>query len=92
MNVNLFIIGTILLIFGYLIGVKQRIDLITFLRNKSIKDQKKVADIMGGSQFILGAALITLGGIGFEYDSVMIVFVLFILLGLSIYVFRKYVV
>lgn len=66
MNANLLILGSILLLFGYLIGVEQRIELLTFLRNKSIKDIKKVADIMGGAQFILGAMLVTLGGFGFK--------------------------
>ncbi|MDN4492970.1 hypothetical protein [Ureibacillus aquaedulcis] len=91
MNVNLLIIGVLLLIVGYLIGVKQRIELLTFLRNKYIKDKKKVAEIMGGSQFILGAILVTLGGIGFKNDPMIIVIVLVILLILSIYVVRKYV-
>lgn len=92
MNVNLLIIGLVLLLFGYLIGVKQRIELLTFVRNKNVKDKKKVADILGGSQIVLGAILVTLGGIGFENDPMLIVFVLTILLILSVYVVRKYVV
>ena len=92
MYINLLIIGVLLLIVGYLIGVKQRIELLTFVRNKYIKDKKKVADIMGGSQILLGALLITLGGSGFENDPMIIVLVLIILLILSVYVIRKYVV
>ncbi|RHW31376.1 hypothetical protein D1B33_17855 [Lysinibacillus yapensis] len=92
MNINLLIIGVILLISGYLIGVKQLIELLTFVRNKSVKDKKKVANIMGGSQIILGAILITLGGIGFKNDPMIIAAVLVILLVLSIYVVRKYIV
>lgn|GEM_PF-4835477 len=91
MNVNLLFLGSILLLFGYLIGVKQRIELLTFLRNKSVKDIKKVADIMGGAQLILGAILVTLGGIGFKNDPMVIVVVLIILLVLSLYVVRKFV-
>ncbi len=81
-----------MLILGYIIGVKQRIELLTFVRNKYVKDKKKVADILGGSQIVLGAILITLGGIGFKNDPMIIVFVLTILLILSVYVVRKYVV
>lgn len=92
LNVNLLIIGVILLLLGYLIGVKQRIELLTFVRNKYITDKKKVADIMGGAQILLGAVFITLGGIGFKNDPMVIVLGLIILLILSIYVFRKYVV
>lgn len=84
MNVNLLFLGSILLLFGYLIGVKQRIELLTFLRNKSVKDIKKVADIMGGAQLILEAILVTIGGIGFKNDPMVIVFVLIILLVLSL--------
>jgi len=91
LNVNLLFLGSILLLFGYLIGVKQRIELLTFLRNKSVKDIKKVADIMGGAQLILGAILVTLGGIGFKNDPMVIVVVLIILLVLSLYVVRKFV-
>ena len=92
LNLNLIFLGVILLIFGYLIGVKGRIELLTFVRNRSVKDKKKVAHILGGSQFLLGALLITLGGIGFKNDPLIILLVLIILLMLSIYVFRKYIV
>lgn len=92
LNLNLIFLGVILLIFGYLIGVKGRIELLTFVRNRSVKDKKKVAQLLGGSQFLLGALLITLGGIGFENDPFIILLVLIILLMLSIYVFRKYIV
>ena len=92
MNLNLITLGVILLLFGYLIGIKGRIELLTFARNRYVKDKKKVKDILGGSQFLLGAFLITLGGIGFENDPFIILLVLIILLILSIYVFRKYIV
>ena len=91
MNLNLLTLGVILLILGYLIGIKGRIELLTFVRNRSVKDKKKVADILGGSQFLLGAFLITLGGIGVENDPFIILFVLIILLILSMYVYRKYI-
>ena len=91
MNLNLLILGVILLILGYLIGIKGRIDLLTFVRNRYVKDKKKVAAILGGAQFLLGAFLITLGGLGFENDPIIILIVLIILLILSMYVFRKYI-
>lgn len=92
MNSNLIILGVLLLIFGYLIGVKGRIELLSFVRNRYIKDKKKVANILGGSQFISGAFLITLGVIGFENDPLIVSLIVVILLILSIYVFRKYIV
>lgn len=91
MNSNLLIIGTILLVFGYLIGVKQKIELITFLRNKHVLNRQKVATIVGGSQFVFGAILITLGAIGFENDPLAVVFVVIILLLISVFVMRNYV-
>ena len=91
MNINLLILGLIFLIFGYLIGINERIELLTFVRNRDVKDKKKVAQILGGSQILVGALFITLGGIGFENDPLMILLVLIFLLVLSIYVFRKYV-
>ena len=91
MNLTLVILGLILLIFGYLIGIKGRIELLTFVRNRYVKDKKKVANILGSSQFLLGAFLITLGGIGFENDPLIILFVVIILLILSMYVIRKYI-
>lgn len=81
-----------LLILGYLIGVKGQIELLTFVRNRHVKDKKKVANILGGSQFLSGAFLITLGGIGFENDPLIVSLIVVILLVLSIYVFRKYIV
>ena len=91
MNVNLLIIGLLLIVFGYLIGVKQKIELVTFLKNRRVSNRGKVANIMGGSQVIVGAMLITLGALGFQHDPVAIVFVLVILLVISVYVMRKYV-
>lgn len=91
MNMNLMIIGSLLLAFGYFIGVKQQIELLTFTRNKTIKDRKKVADIMGGSHILLGAAIVALGGIGFENDPMIVAVALIILLIQSVYVFRKYI-
>ena len=91
MNVNLLIIGLLLIVFGYLIGVKQKIELVTFLKNRRVSNRRKVANIIGGSQVIVGAMLITLGALGFQHDPVTIVFVLVILLVISVYVMRKYV-
>ena len=91
MNVNLFIIGLLLMVFGYLIGVKQKIELITFLKNRDVSNRGKVANLMGGSQLILGAILITLGALGFQHDPVAIVVVLIVLLIISVYVMRNYV-
>lgn len=91
MNVNLFIIGLLLIVFGYFIGVKQKIEFITFLKNRHVSNRGKVANLMGGSQLILGAFLITLGALGFQYDPVAIVFVLIVLLVISVYVMREYV-
>ncbi|BDH61819.1 hypothetical protein MTP04_19490 [Lysinibacillus sp. PLM2] len=92
MNVNLLIIGVLLLILGYIIGVKERIEFLTFARNRYIKDKKKVTNIMGTTHILSGAYLITFGGIGFENDPVIIVPVLMIILIISIYVVRKYIV
>ena len=91
MNVNLMIIGVLLIVFGYLIGVKQKIELITFLKNRRVSNRGKVANLMGGSQLILGAILITLGALGFQHDPVAIVVVLIVLLMISVYVVRYYV-
>ena len=85
MNIDLLIIGGILLIFGYLIGVKQHIEFISFLRNKHIKDRKKVMNLLGGGQIVLGAVLITLGGL------IAIILFLIVLFLLSIYVVRNLV-
>ena len=91
MNVNLMIIGVLLIVFGYLVGVKQKIELITFLKNRRVSNRGKVANLMGGSQLILGAILITLGALGFQHDPVAIVVVLIVLLMISVYVVRYYV-
>ena len=91
MNLSLLVIGMILLLLGYLIGVDQRIQFTTFLRKKRVLDRQKVAEIIGGSQFILGAFLITLGGIGFKKDLIAVAIVLMILLVNSVYVMKNYV-
>ena len=91
MNVNLMIIGVLLIVFGYLVGVKQKIELITFLKNRRVSNRGKVANLMGGSQLILGAILITFGALGFQHDPVAIVVVLIVLLMISVYVVRYYV-
>lgn len=92
MNVNLLIIGVLLLILGYIIGVKERIEFLTFTRNRYIKDKKKVINIMGTTHILSGAYLITFGLVGFENDPLIIIPVIMIILIISIYVIRKYIV
>lgn len=91
MNVNLLFIGLLLIVLGYFIGVKQKIEYVTFLKNRRVSNRKQVAKVMGGSQMIVGAILITLGALRFQHDSVAIVLVLIGLLIISVYVMQKYV-
>ncbi|MFF5994735.1 hypothetical protein AAGS61_08225 [Lysinibacillus sp. KU-BSD001] len=91
MSIDLIIIGVILLFFGYVIGVQERIELVSFIKNKNVKDKEKVAQYLGGSQIILGAICITLGGSGFNNAPLVAVCILIILFITSIYVVKKYV-
>lgn len=92
MNINLLIIGMLLLSFGYLVGVKGQIRLITFLKHKQVRNQHKVAILMGGSQVILGAVCITFGALGLVQEEPLIVLVLISMLVISAYVKKYYVV
>lgn len=89
MNIHLLFIGALLLAFGYVIGVQQKIGLLTFLRHRHVRDKQKVEHIMGGSQIILGALLISLGALNVAEEPIILAAVLILLL-VSTFVMKRF--
>ena len=90
MNIGLISLGLLLLIAGYSIGINRRVQVITYLKKKRVREGRKVTEIIGSSQFILGAIVITVGGLGFQHGLFVMFCTLLVLLGVFFYLMTRY--
>ncbi|KAB8133618.1 DUF3784 domain-containing protein [Gracilibacillus oryzae] len=85
MNTDLLIIGGLLLLMGFLVGVKKQTWLLSGFNEKRVSNKDRLAKLVGGFVGIMGVIFIIAGV--FSFQSVMIlVAILFLgLFGLIIY-------
>ncbi len=91
MKINLIIIGLLLLAIGYFVGVKKMTWLLSGFNERRVKDKERLANLVGGTQMLLGATLIIGGLVGVQPEEYLVIASVVILLGLLVYVNSKMV-
>lgn len=91
MNINLIIIGLLLLTIGYFVGVKKMTWLLSGFNERRVKDKEKLANLVGGAQILIGAMLIIGGFVDVHPEEYLVIAGVVILLGLLVYVNIKMV-
>ena len=91
MNINLLIMGLIFLTLGYFVGVKKMTWLLSGFNEKRVKDKEKLANLVGGTQIILGGILMVGGFVGLQPEVYLVMTCIGILLALLVYVNVKMV-
>ncbi|MFJ7734902.1 DUF3784 domain-containing protein [Lysinibacillus sp. NPDC097287] len=91
MDTNLLIFGVILLIIGYLVGVKKQTWLLSGFNEKRVKDKGKLARLVGGITVVLGAFIVISGVVGVKPVEYIVMFVVVVMLSLVIFVNVKMV-
>ncbi|MGN7117056.1 DUF3784 domain-containing protein [Lysinibacillus odysseyi] len=91
MNINLIIIGLLILAIGYFVGVKKMTWLLSGFNERRVKDKERLANLVGGTQILMGAILIIGGLVGVQPEEYLVIACVVILLGLLIYVNSKMV-
>lgn len=86
MTIELLIFGVILVVCGYLIGVKKLWHLLAGVQIKRAKDPEKVANFLATMMLVVGAFVITMGAIGVAPVETILTPVVFILLLSVLYV------
>ena len=86
MNIHLIIMGLIFLMLGYLVGVKKMTWLLSGFNENRVKDKGKLANLVGGTQIILGGMLMVGGFVGLQPEEYLILGSVGILLVLLVYV------
>jgi hypothetical protein len=91
MEINLIIIGLLLLAIGYFVGVKKMTWLLSGFNERRVKDKERLANLVGGVQILLGVTLIIGGLVGVHSEEYLVIASVVILLGLLVYVNIKMV-
>lgn len=86
MNQDLIIFGTIFLVLGFLVGVKKMTWLLSGFNEKRVRDKKKLAHLVGGTEAVLGIVLIIGGILGVDSPKFLIMLCIAIMMGLVFYV------
>lgn len=84
-NPSLLGIGFILLVLGFLIGFKKMTFLLSGFNENRVKDKNKLALLVGITEMILGAILILLGLINFQYTETAVLAIVAITVAVMIY-------
>ncbi|MCH7321538.1 DUF3784 domain-containing protein [Solibacillus sp. MA9] len=91
MTMDLIIMGALLLVMGFLVGVKKMTWLLAGYNQKRVKDQEKLARLVGGTFGFVGIALVICGVIGLTQVETLLPIALGILLLQVVYVNIKLV-
>lgn len=91
METNLIIISVILLVFGYLVGVKRMTWLLAGYNEKRVVDKMKLSRLVGGTMAILGIILLVCGFFGVPKPDYFIMAAIAIILIQVVYVNMKLV-
>ncbi|WLR58897.1 DUF3784 domain-containing protein [Guptibacillus hwajinpoensis] len=91
MNLNLLVIGILLLIVSYLVGVLKQTWLLAGFNEKAIRDKARLGRVVGGVFLLpLGMVFIVHSFIAYPYDQWVLVFTMIILLlSVSLYINQK---
>lgn len=91
MNINLIIIGLLILVVGYFVGVKKMTWLLSGFNERRVKDKERLANLVGGTQILMGGILIIGGMVDVQPEEYLVIASVVILLGLLVYVNSKMV-
>jgi len=86
MTIELLVFGVILVVCGYLIGVKKLWQLLAGVQIKRAKDPEKAANFLATMMLVVGAFVITMGVIGITPAETILTPVVFLLLVAVLYV------
>lgn len=91
MNVDLLVIGALLLILGYVIGIKKMTWLLTGFNEKRVSDKKKLSFIVGGFNGIMSMIFLAAGLSSLQQTKYILALLLIGYLALIVYVNVKMV-
>lgn len=91
MNADLLIIGGILLVLGYLVGVKKKTWLLSGFNEKRVSDKNKLSLLVGGFNGIMSMLFLAAGATSFEYVQILFAILILGFVALIIYVNVKMV-
>lgn len=91
MTKELIILGSFLLLSGYLIGIKKAVWILAGYNEKRIADKDKLAKIVGLTYAILGGILLLAGIIGFPFAEPLAIAALAVIIIQIIYIQIKMV-
>ncbi len=91
MNINLLVIGILLLIVSFLVGALKQTWLLAGFNEKAIRDKGRLGTVVGwGFLFPLGMILIVHSFIAYPYDHFALAFIMvLLLLFVSLYINRE---
>lgn len=76
MNLDLLMIGGILLILAFLIGVKKNTWLLSGFNEKRVSDKNKLSILVGGFNGIMSVLFLVAGILSFQYHQVLLIILL----------------
>lgn len=76
MNLDLLMIGGILLILAFLIGVKKNTWLLSGFNEKRVSDKNKLSILVGGFNGIMSVLFLFAGMLSFQYHQVLLIILL----------------
>lgn len=86
MTIELLVFGVVLVVCGYLIGVKKLWQLLAGVQIKRAKDPEKAANFLATMMLVVGAFVITMGIVGAAPAETVLTPVVFVLLLAVLYV------
>jgi hypothetical protein len=85
MNTELMIVGGVLLLMGFLVGVMKQTWLLAGFNEKRVSNKGRLAKLVGGFEGIMGAVFIIAGFFSFPSVTILMAILLIGIFGLIIY-------
>ncbi|WP_019242818.1 MULTISPECIES: DUF3784 domain-containing protein [Bacillus] len=85
MNADLLIVGGILLVLGFLVGIKKQTWLLSGFNEKRVSNKDKLAKLVGGFEGIMGVIFIIAGIFSLEYMKCLVMVLLLGMFCLVVY-------
>ncbi len=86
MTIELLVFGVVMIVCGYLIGVKKLWQLLAGVQIKRAKNPEKTANFLATLMLIVGAFVVTMGVVGITPAEMVLTPVVFVLLLAVLYV------
>lgn len=86
MTIELLVFGVVMIVCGYLIGVKKLWQLLAAVQIKRAKNPEKTANFLATLMLIVGAFVVTMGVVGITPAEMVLTPVVFVLLLAVLYV------